>query len=198
MGSGLGDVAAAFPRLLGGADFKAIVAAMLAARAAGRPIVWGLGAHVIKTGLAPILIDLMDRGFVSALALNGAGVIHDFEIALGGSTSEDVDAALGPAASAWPRRRDAAERRDQRRRRRRPRPRSGGGATICPHGAAARRVSLASAARLGVPVTVHVAIGTDIIHMHPPRPARRSARAASAISATSSRTSPTWPAAAST
>jgi len=59
----LGDVAAAFPDLLGGADFKAVVAAMRAAHAAGRPIVWGLGAHVIKTGLAPILIDLMERGF---------------------------------------------------------------------------------------------------------------------------------------
>src|SRR3954469_21801158 len=92
----LGDVAAAFPDLLGGADFKAIVAAMRAAHAAARPIIWGLGAHVIKTGLTPILVDLMSRGFVSALALNGAGVIHDFEIALGGSTSEDVDAALGP------------------------------------------------------------------------------------------------------
>ena len=66
-----------------------------AARAADRGIVWGLGAHVIKTGLAPVLIDLMERGFVSAIALNGAGLIHDFEVALGGSTSEDVDAALG-------------------------------------------------------------------------------------------------------
>ena len=65
--------------------------------ARGRPrIVWGLGAHVIKTGLAPVLIDLMERGFVSAIALNGAGLIHDFEIALAGATSEDVDAALGP------------------------------------------------------------------------------------------------------
>ena len=82
--------------MLGGADFKAVVAAMRAARDGGRAIVWGLGAHVIKTGLSPVLIDLMERGYVSALALNGAGIIHDFEIALSGATSEDVDEALGP------------------------------------------------------------------------------------------------------
>ena len=57
---------------------------------------WGIGAHVIKTGVSPVLIDLMERGYVSALAMNGAGIIHDFEIALSGATSEDVDEALGP------------------------------------------------------------------------------------------------------
>ena len=59
-------------------------------------ILWGLGAHVIKTGLGPVLIDLMERGFVSAIATNGAAIIHDFEVALAGATSEDVDEALGP------------------------------------------------------------------------------------------------------
>ena len=62
----------------------------------GGGIIWGFGAHVIKTGLSPILVDLAERGFVSAFATNGAGIIHDFEIALAGSTSEDVDEALGP------------------------------------------------------------------------------------------------------
>ena len=57
---------------------------------------WGLGAHVIKTGLGPVIVDLMRRGFVSAIATNGAAVIHDFEIALAGATSEDVDESLGP------------------------------------------------------------------------------------------------------
>ena len=60
------------------------------------PASWGIGAHVIKTGVSPVLIDLMERGYVSALAMNGAGIIHDFEIALAGATSEDVDEALGP------------------------------------------------------------------------------------------------------
>ena len=76
-------------------------------RARGRRgIIWGFGAHVIKTGLSPVLVDLMGRGYVSALATNGAGLIHDFEIALSGATSEDVDEALGPGASGWRRRRD--------------------------------------------------------------------------------------------
>jgi hypothetical protein len=165
----LGDVAAAFPDLLGGADFKAVVGAMRTARDAGRPIIWGLGAHVIKTGLAPVLIDLMGRGFVSAIALNGAGVIHDFEIALGGSTSEDVDAALGPGRFGMAEETGAVLNGvindgvgDG----------LGLGQAVCEYlagcGAPHAGVSLlASAGRLGIPVTVHVAIGTDIIHMHP-------------------------------
>ena len=68
---------------------------LIDARRRGAGIVWGFGAHVIKTGLAPILIDLMERGYVSALATNGAGIIHDFEVALAGATSEDVDESLG-------------------------------------------------------------------------------------------------------
>src|SRR5436305_5043739 len=87
---------ASLPGILAGADLRAVAGAMRAAQAAGRGIVWGLGAHVIKTGLAPVLIDLMERGFVTGLAMNGAGLIHDFEVALSGATSEDVDANLGP------------------------------------------------------------------------------------------------------
>ncbi len=71
-------------------------AALKQAQRDDRGIVWGLGAHVIKTGLSPVLIDLMERGYVSAIATNGAGVIHDFELALSGATSEEVDEALGP------------------------------------------------------------------------------------------------------
>src|SRR5690349_19651065 len=84
------------PAILAASDFKAVIERIRAAKAAGRPVIWGFGAHVIKTGLAPVLIELMKRGYVSALATNGAGIIHDFEIALSGSTSEDVDEALGP------------------------------------------------------------------------------------------------------
>ena len=109
------------------------------ARRAGAGILWGFGAHVIKTGLGPVLIDLMARGYVSALATNGAGIIHDFEIALGGATSEDVDETLGPGPVRHGRRdRHAAERRDQRRRRRRRGHRRGGGRLP---GAAPRRRS---------------------------------------------------------
>src|SRR4051812_42558644 len=83
------------PNILAAADFRAVVDAIVAApRDSG--VVWGLGAHVIKTGLGPVIIDLMERGFVAAIATNGAAVIHDFEIALAGATSEDVDESLGP------------------------------------------------------------------------------------------------------
>src|SRR6188508_3429953 len=86
----------ALPAILGGHDVRRAVSALAAAKREGRGIVWGIGAHVIKTGVSPVLVDLMERGFVSALAMNGAGVIHDFEVALSGATSEDVDEALGP------------------------------------------------------------------------------------------------------
>jgi hypothetical protein len=167
-GTGMGGFVESLPDILAGADFKAVVRAIVAARQSGG-IVWGLGAHVIKTGLSPVLIDLMERGFVSALALNGAGVIHDFELALSGSTSEEVDEALGPGrfgmADETGRLLNAAITDGVR---------EGQGlgqavgarllAMAPPH---ASLSIVAAAARLGVPVTVHVAIGTDIIHMHP-------------------------------
>src|SRR5262245_26335596 len=95
-GSGINGFVKSLPGLLAARDFKDVVDAMLAARRADKAIIWGLGAHVLKTGLSPILVDLMERGFISAIATNGAGIIHDFEIALSGGTSEDVDATLGP------------------------------------------------------------------------------------------------------
>src|SRR6187402_1637051 len=93
-GSGVDGLLKTLPSLLASSDFKAVVQAILTAQRAGRAIIWGLGAHVLKTGLSPVLVDLMERGFVSAVATNGAGLIHDFEIALSGATSEDVDATL--------------------------------------------------------------------------------------------------------
>jgi hypothetical protein len=86
----------ALPDILAAADFRNVVRAVDAARRADGGVVWGLGAHVIKTGLGPVLVDLMERGFVSAIATNGAAVIHDFEVALVGATSEDVAETLGP------------------------------------------------------------------------------------------------------
>ena len=159
----------ALPTLLAAADFKAVVAALVDAKRADAGIVWGLGAHVIKTGLGPILIDLMERGLVSAIATNGATVIHDFEIALVGATSEDVDQSLGPGRFGMA---DETGRllNDAI---------TGGVAEGLGLGQAVTRFLaarqaqysrssvLASAARLGVPVTVHVAIGTDVTHMHP-------------------------------
>jgi len=167
-----GSVAAfidTLPNILAAADFKAVVRAIVDARKSESGIVWGLGAHVIKTGLGPVLIDLMERGYVSAIATNGATIIHDFEVALIGATSEDVDEALGPGQFG------VAEETG----------RLLNGAIT--EGVAAglglgqsvtrflsaktpqyeRHSVLAAAARLEIPVTVHVALGTDIIHMHP-------------------------------
>jgi hypothetical protein len=142
---------------------------MLAAHRDKRGIVWGIGAHVIKTGLSPILVDLMERGFVSALATNGAVLIHDFELALAGSTSEDVDATLGPGTFGM------AEETGTEINRAIVEGVAAGkgiGQSVGDHllarmPAFARVSVLASAARLGIPITVHVALGTDVIHMHP-------------------------------
>src|SRR5580765_8374557 len=95
-GSSLGTFVDSLPGILAAGDFKTIVKTLVDAKRNRSGIVWGIGGHVIKTGVGPILIDLMERGFVSAIAANGAAMIHDFEIALVGATSEDVDEALGP------------------------------------------------------------------------------------------------------
>ena len=167
--TGLEGWIASLPKILAAADFSAVVDAVLAARSTGRVLLWGLGAHVIKTGLSPIVIDLMDRGFVSAIALNGAGLIHDFEVALAGSTSEDVDASLGPgnfgmAEETGRELNDAITAG------------VGGGLGLGQSVAIyladrkppfSRLSLVAAAARLEIPVTVHVGVGTDIIHMHP-------------------------------
>ena len=157
------------PRLLVAQELRDAVEATLRARDAGRPVLWGLGAHVIKVGLAPIVVDLMERGFVSGIAMNGAGCVHDLELAMMGATSEDVAPALD--AGTFGMARETSERlnaaiaagaRDG----------IGMGAAVgrelsgrgYPH---RKRSILATATRLGVPVTVHAAIGTDIHHMHP-------------------------------
>ncbi len=158
------------PRLLAADALRAVVSAILEARRRGRAILWGLGGHVVKCGLAPVLIDLMDRGFVTALAMNGATSIHDFEIALAGCTSEDVEAVLpdGRFGSAEETGRlmnqaiAGAEASD-----------CGLGESL---GAALDSLApsqfapyslLLQAWRRAVPVTVHVAVGTDTPHTHP-------------------------------
>jgi hypothetical protein len=163
------DWFASLPAILGAEDLRRVVSAMVDAKKRDGGIVWGLGAHVIKTGVSPVLIDLMERGYVSALALNGAGIIHDFEIALSAATSEDVDEALGPGRFGMAEEtgrllneaiRSGAEQK------------LGLGQGVArflaeqnpPHG---HRSLAVTAHRLGIPLTAHVALGTDIIHMHP-------------------------------
>jgi hypothetical protein len=168
-GSGVPGLLASLPAALAAADFTAVVRAIVDARRRGAAIVWGFGAHVLKTGLSPIFVDLMRRGFVSALATNGAGVIHDFEIALGGATSEDVDEALGPGRFGM-----AEETATLLNRAIADGVAKGQGigqavgAYLLERNPPFAHLSVAAtAARLGIPLTTHVAIGTDIIHMHP-------------------------------
>jgi hypothetical protein len=167
-----GGVAAwleSLPHLLAADGFRAVVEAMEAARAAGKPILWGMGGHVIKCGLAPILTDLMRRGFATAFAMNGSAAIHDFEIAIAGSTSEDVEAVLPDGrfgvAEETGRDMNAAIVEGDRD--------SLGmgealGRWLVGQASACQDSSLLPAAyRNRTPVTVHVAIGTDTPHTHP-------------------------------
>jgi deoxyhypusine synthase len=163
----LGRFVRTLPDILGARDLRAVAGAIAERHRAGGLVVLGMGAHPIKVGLSPLIIDLLQRGIVSAVAMNGAGIIHDFELAFHGATSEDVAAALttgafGMAEETGRFLNDAIARGRE----------AGLGAAVgqailaakLPH----RRLSiLAAGARLGVPVTVHVAVGTDIIHMHP-------------------------------
>jgi hypothetical protein len=168
-GSGLGGWFDSLPAFLAAAQFQEVVRRIIDAKKSGAGIVWGIGAHVIKTGLSPVLTDLMERGFVSALATNGAGVIHDFEIALGGQTSEEVEESLGPGRFGMA---DETGRLLNRAIAEGVARGLGLGESVGKYLAASgprySRASLAAvAADLGIPFTVHVAIGTDITHMHP-------------------------------
>ncbi len=160
---------AALPKQLAGVDFPDLVTRIAAAHQQKRPIILGMGAHVIKVGLNPVLIDLMQRGIITALALNGAGIIHDSEIAMVGRTSEEVASVLG--AGAFGAAQETGEVLN--------RAITAGAARGIGIGQAVGEMLLANnfphndksllamAAQLQIPVTVHVAMGTDIIHIHP-------------------------------
>ena len=157
------------PDILAARDLKEVAAAIAAARKAGRPVILGMGAHVIKVGLSPLIIRLMEEKLITGLAMNGAGAVHDFELAFAGQTSEDVGPALDAGMFGM-----AAETGEFLNR---TMARCGSediglgravGEAILAAGLPHQHLSLfAAAARLDVPVTVHVAIGGDIIHMHP-------------------------------
>ncbi len=159
------------PDVLAVRDFKTLVKAIAKARAGKRPkpVIFMLGAHVIKCGLSPLIIDLMKKGIISGIALNGAGVIHDVELALTGRTSEDVAKAIkngsfGMAKETAQFVNSAINKASEKN--------IGLGESVA--GAIANKKTgykkysiLYTAKRLKIPVTVHVAIGTDIIHQHP-------------------------------
>jgi deoxyhypusine synthase len=159
----------ALPDILAAQNLKAIARKLADCHRKNRTVLLGMGAHPIKVGLSPLIIDFMERGLIHAIALNGAGVIHDFELAYMGETSEDVaatlkDGSFGMAEETGAFINQAIIEGSQKE--------LGVGAAVgaaivknrLPH----RKLSiLATATRLGIPVTSHIAIGTDIIHMHP-------------------------------
>ncbi len=159
------------PRILAAQDLRDLASAIHAARRQKKAILWGIGGHVIKVGLAPVLIDLMDKGYVSGIAMNGAALVHDFEMTMAGSTSEDVETAIGKGQFGM-----AQE--------------TGWGVNEVAKLAHRIRIGygeaagqyltsgivqpkypelslLAAAYKRRIPVTIHLAIGTDIPHMHP-------------------------------
>lgn len=157
------------PSILAGDGIRSVISAISGAHRNGRSVVMAMGAHVIKVGLNPVVIDLMQRGVITAVAMNGAGIIHDTELAMTGRTSEDVAAALGDGSFGMARETGEFLSRAIR---------SAGESGIGLGEAVGRAILdgrlpvaetsiLAAGARLGIPVTVHVAMGTDIIHMHP-------------------------------
>lgn len=164
-GGGVAGLLDSLPHILAADSFRAVIDRLTEARAHKKMILWGLGGHVVKCGLAPVLIDLMHRGYVTAFALNGAAAIHDFEIAISGQTSEDVEAVLPDGSFG------AAEETG----------REMNNALRCADGfgealgrcleniAPAYGASsiLCEAYLHSTPVTVHVAIGTDTPHTHP-------------------------------
>jgi hypothetical protein len=159
------------PNILAANDLRNLLSAIHRARKKHAPILWGIGGHVIKVGLGPVLIDLMKRGFISAIAMNGAALVHDFEIALAGNTSEDVDAGLGAGQFGM-----AAETGEYINEFSKLASRLhigygeaagqflNSGVLNVKHGASS---VLVAAYKQRIPVTVHLAIGTDIPHMHP-------------------------------
>lgn len=168
-GMTVADLLAAMPKQLGAKDLNTAINAVVAARCKGKPVVIGIGGHVVKCGLQPVLKALIDADVVTAVAMNGSASIHDYEISLIGETSEDVGAVLhcGTFGMAEETGRDIN------------RALKTGGAEGMGYGEALGRfivenrnpyaeASLLAACHVkGIPSTVHVAVGTDIIHQHP-------------------------------
>ena len=169
-GGSFGQFMASLPSILAAEDLRKAASAICAAAGSGKTVILGMGAHPVKVGLNPLIVDAIERGILSGIAMNGAVMIHDVEIALAGKTSEDVAAHLGRGEFGMAR--ETAEfilrcvskafsDREQGL------GQAVGEALLMERTPFADTSILAAAARCNLPVTVHVAIGTDIIHMHP-------------------------------
>ena len=168
-GASMGEFLSSLPNVLAVQSLRQIVERMRRARELEKPIIWGIGGHVIKTGLAPLIIDLLRRGYVSAIAANGSVLVHDAEIAMIGSTSEDVDATLSEGVFGGA---------DETGRLLNGAARDGAsdhiglgeavGRSLVAMNPQHRDYSLLCAAYdAKVPFTIHLTIGGDITHFHP-------------------------------
>jgi len=156
------------PRILAAEDLRAVAHAIVDARSESRTVLWGMGGHVIKVGLGPLLVDLLRRGFVSGIAMNGAAMIHDFEIAVAGNTSEDVDAALGEGKFGMAEETGRAinEMAALAHRSRIGLGEAAGKFLSGMHVGYPGQSVLTAAYAAKIPVTVHISIGADITHIH--------------------------------
>ncbi|GHV56558.1 hypothetical protein FACS189460_1550 [Deltaproteobacteria bacterium] len=168
-GLSLAEFAAGLPHILAAAELREAAGRIAAARRAGRPVLLAMGGHVVKVGLGPVIIDLLERGLLDGLAANGSVMVHDAEAALAGATSEDVAAGLGSGRFGVTGQTGALINRAAR--------------TAAENGQGLGRALgeallraapphlplslLAAAARLDLPATIHAAIGTDVYNIHP-------------------------------
>ena len=169
-GSGVTGLLESLPKILAADRFRGVLDAVIRAKAKKRAILWGIGGHVVKCGLADVLLDLMHRGWVTGFVMNGAASIHDFEIAIAGQTSEDVEAVLpdgrfGAAEETGREMNLAIVEGDAEG--------LGMGEALGKRLGVIARPEFAAHSLLwgayerSVPVTVHVAVGTDTPHTHP-------------------------------
>lgn len=168
-GSCFADFLNTLPGILAGKDIRNVIAAITNAAKNKRPVCFGMGGHVIKTGMAPILIDLMQKKVLTLIAMNGSGIIHDLETALAGRTSENVAQSLGDGSFGMAK--ETSELINQAIQKGQEQNIGLGqavGEMILEAALPFKELSLtASAAAMKIPLTVHVALGTDIVHMHP-------------------------------
>ncbi len=166
-GASLREFLGSLPRQLAARELLEVAEAVVCARRSGREFVFAFGAHLIKVGASPFLVSLMERGIVTAIATNGASMVHDAEIAMAGATSEDVAESLKDGSFGATK--ETAELLNEAARR----GRSTGlgyalGKLIHESDFPYKHLSVfAKAYELGIPATVHVALGTDIVHIHP-------------------------------
>jgi hypothetical protein len=163
------DFMDSLPNILAAADIREVASRIVKAHKSDKVIALGMGAHVIKVGLGPMIIDFMERGIIDAIAMNGACIVHDFELAFNGQTSEDVAAEIGGGSFGMAE--ETGRMLNQAiidgSRKGLGIGRSVGEMILEEKLPYADKSIIAAGARLGIPVTVHVAVGTDIIHMHP-------------------------------